>query len=248
MNVHGLMTSEWSLARRSKEVMSTPTANKRRHLRDFVYQKNLWDEPLSEADKANGFLEWHERGYLPHCDMPGLTQLVTCRLHDSLPASRQGEWKHLLSIEDAKERRAKLEEWLDRGYGECHLRNPQVAGIAEETLLHHHSARFELLAWCVMPNHVHLLVHVWDWPLAQILQNWKSVSAVESNKGLNRSGTFWQREYWDTFMRDQDQEARAVRYIEGNPVRARLCRTNEEWRYSSARFRDKFGSLTVARE
>jgi hypothetical protein len=151
---------------------------KRQFLRELVYQKNKWDEPLSDEDKANGFLGWHERGYLPHYDKPGLVQLVTVRIVDSLPASRRGEWQHLLKIEDARERRNQLESYLDRGVGECWLRDSRLATLVEESIRFHHGERYELLAWCVMPNHVHVLVHVWDWPLAKMLQNWKSVSAI----------------------------------------------------------------------
>jgi len=55
----------------------------------------------------------------------------------------------------------------------------------------------------------------------------------------------WQREYWDTFMRDQEQERKAVRYIESNPVKARLCVAPEEWAFSSARFRDEYRRLVM---
>ena len=211
----------------------------------MVYQKNQWDEPLSDEDKANGFLGWHERGYLPHCDKPGLVQLVTLRLVDSLPTSRRGEWEHLLKIEDARARRKELESYLDRGVGECWLRSPRVAECVEEAMRFHHGERYELLAWCVMPNHVHVLVHVCDWPLAKMLQNWKSISAIAANKVLKRSGAFWQREYWDTFMRSEEQEKTAVRYIESNPVKAKLCRASEDWPFSSARFRDEYRRLVL---
>jgi putative transposase len=224
---------------------SLPSAAKRRHLRDLVYQKNKWDDPLSKTDITNGFLGWHERGYLPHCDKPGLVQFVTVRLADSLPSSRRGEWEHLLKIEDVRERRRQLESYLDRGHGQCQLRIGQVAGIVEDTIRFHHGSRFELLAWCVMPNHVHLLVHVRDWPLTKMIQNWKSLSAVKSNRVLQCSGVFWQREYWDTFMRDETQERKAVRYIENNPVKAKLCRSTVDWPYCSARFRDAYGRLTL---
>ena len=222
-----------------------PPLTKRQYLRELVYEKNKWDEPLSDADKANGFLGWHERGYLPHCDKAGLVQLVTLRLVDSLPASRRGEWEHLLKIEDARERRTELESYLDRGVGECWLRDARVAVCVEEAMQFHHGERYELLAWCVMPNHVHVLVHVWDWPLAKMLQNWKSITAVKANRILGRSGSFWQREYWDTFMRDEKQERRAVRYIEANPVKAKLCPVAEDWKFSSARFRDKYRRLVL---
>lgn len=225
--------------------MNRPPLTKQQYLRELVYEKNKWDEPLSESDKAKGFLGWHERGYLPHCDKPGLIQLVTIRLVDSLPASRRGEWEHLLKIEDARERRKELESYLDRGVGDCWLRDPRVAGCVEEAMRFHDGARHELLAWCVMPNHAHVLVHVWDWPLAKMLQNWKSVSAVAANKLLKRSGPFWQREYWDVFMRDAGQEAKAVRYVESNPMKAKLCRSGECWPFSSARFRDRHQRLAL---
>ena len=225
--------------------MNRPPLTKRQYLRELVYEKNKWDKPLSDAEQANGFLGWHERGYLPHCDKPGLVQLVTLRLVDSLPASRRGEWQHLLKIEDVRERRKELESYLDRGVGECWLRDARVAVCVEEAMRFHHGERYELLAWCVMPNHVHVLVHVWDWPLAKMLQNWKSIAAIVANKLLKRSGSFWQREYWDTFMRDEEQQRKAVRYIELNPVKAKLCRAPVDWKFGSARFRDEYRCLKV---
>ena len=109
----------------------------------------------------------------------------------------------------------------------------------------HHGLRYELLAWCVMPNHFHVLVHVWDWPLAKILQNWKSITALKSNRILGRSGSFWQREYWDTFMRSYAQEKTAVRYIGNNPVKAKLCQTAEHWPCGSSRFLDRNGQVVL---
>jgi len=78
--------------------MKRPPQSKAEHLRRLVSGKNYWSEPLPEEAKAKGFKGWHERGYLPHCDKPGLIQFVTFRLWDSLPASRRGEWEHLLAI------------------------------------------------------------------------------------------------------------------------------------------------------
>jgi len=135
-----------------------PPRTKRDYLRQLVEGKNQWSRGLTDAEKALGFLGWHERGYLPHCDFPGLVQFLTFRLADSMPAARRGEWEHLLAIEDVREKRTKLEEYLDRGYGCCHLRQPAIASLAERSLLHFDRERYELLAWCVMPNHVHVLV------------------------------------------------------------------------------------------
>ena len=102
---------------------------KREYLRELVADKNRWsDRKLTDEERALGFLGWHERGYLPHCDFPGLVQFVTFRLADSMPASRRGEWEHLLKIEEVRERRSKLEEYLDR-----RLRPDHDAGAAGST-------------------------------------------------------------------------------------------------------------------
>ena len=235
---------------------------KREYLRELVAEKNHWARPLTDEERALGFLGWHERGYLPHCDFPGLVQFVTFRLADSMPAARRGEWEHLLKIEDVRERRTKLEEYLDCGVGECHLHDPRIAKLCEEALLFFHHERYELLAWCVMPNHVHVLVQVWQTPLGKMVQSWKRhvatqaeaylserrsptrrVSADDTNVPARRAALQslrWEREYWDKFMRNDEQERNAVRYIEKNPVKAKLCRTAEEWQSGSARFRDDY--------
>lgn len=247
--------------------MPQPPQTKREYLRELVADKNRWSRPLTDEEHALGFLGWHERGYLPHCDFPGLVQFVTFRLADSMPASLRGEWEHLLKIEDVRERRTKLEEYLDRGAGECHLRAPRIAKLCEEALRFFHNDRYELLAWCVMPNHVHVLVQVWQWPLWKMIQSWKHHVQRQAKPLLaerrlparhDGAPTFnepcwkpalqtlrWEREYWDTFMRDEAQEKTAVRYIENNPVKAMLGRAPEEWAFSSARFRDEYRRLKI---
>ena len=240
---------------------------KREYLRDLVVAKNKAFRSLIDEDRALGFLGWHERGYLPHCDFSGLVQFVTFRLADSMPASRRGEWEHLLTIEDVREKRTKLEEYLDRGMGECQLREPRIAKLCEDALLFFHNERYELLAWCVMLNHVHVLVHVWRMPLWKMVATWKKFAGskalallrqerrspdrlgafVSGGEPIRRSAlhSFWQREYWDTFMRDEDQEKTAIRYIESNPVNAKLCRAAEDWQFGSARFRDEYRRLEI---
>lgn len=246
--------------------MPASPRTKREYLRELIAEKNRWNRPLSDEEKSLGFLGWHERGYLPHCDFPNLIQLVTFRLEDSMPASRRGEWEHLLTIEDVRKRRARLEEYLDRGIGKCRLRDLRVAKLCEDTLLQFHNDRYELMAWCVMPNHVHVLVDVRMTPLGKMLQSWKRFIATQAKAILGecRSPTRladksfqnaparraalqlqWQREYWDTFMRDEEQERKAVHYIENNPVKAKLCREAKEWLFSSAKFRDEYGRLVI---
>ena len=155
-------------------------ATKREHLRQLIAAKNRWNRLLSPSEKRLGFLGWHQRGYLPHCDYPGLVQLVTFRLADSMPSTRKGEWEHLLSIENVRAKREKLEEYLDLGHGTCWLRNPQIAALCEEALFYFNDERYDLRAWCVMPNHVHVLLEVWLVPLWKIVQSWKRFVATNA--------------------------------------------------------------------
>ncbi len=56
---------------------------------------------------------------------------------------------------------------------------------------------------------------------------------------LGRSERFWQKEYFDRFIRNARHFAKVVAYIENNPVKARLCEKPEDWPFSSAWFRKK---------
>jgi putative transposase len=83
----------------------------------------------------------------------------------------------------------------------------------------------------VLPNHVHALIRQRDGGiLAAIVQSWKTFTA----KRIAGTGSLWQRDYWDTFIRDDQHFRRCVHYIHDNPVRARLVDRPEDWRWSSA--------------
>ena len=222
---------------------SVPPYNK--GLQRLVEGKQAWSEPLDQDAKARGFLGWHQRGYLPHHDVPGVTQLVTFRLHDAMPASLRSEWQAWFHLEDDRERRRRIEAYLDRGLGECWLRQPLLAALAENALRFLDGQRYRLEAWVVMPNHVHVVVEVWRMPLAQLAHSWKGFITREANKVMGRAGSFCEREYWDTLIQDEAHCAKARRYVEANPVKAGLVREESEWPWSSARFRDEFGRLPV---
>lgn len=184
---------------------------------------------------AHAHLDWHSRGYLPHLDRAGLVQSVTFRLADSLPASQADRWAEISSLSPSAERRARADEWLDRGHGGCALREPVIADRLQQSLLHFDGSRCRLLAWCVMPNHVHALVEIWSgYPLHVLVKSWKSHTARAANARLGRHGAFWQPDYFDRFIRDPAHLRREIDYIEANPVKAGLVSRPEDWRWSSA--------------
>jgi REP element-mobilizing transposase RayT len=214
-------------------------------LQKLVAQKQAWAEPGSQNNEERAFQGWHQRGYLPHRDKSGLMQFITIRLQDSLPSSRRSEWESLLKIENVRERRKQLESYLDRGAGECWLGRPKIASCAEDALRFFDRQRYQLHAWVIMPNHIHVLAEIGSTPLAKLMQSWKRFIAREANKLLGREGAFWQRKYWDTYMRDSNQISKAIKYIESNPVKANIVRETRDWAWSSARFRDLNGALIL---
>ncbi|MFN0076766.1 MAG: REP-associated tyrosine transposase [Prosthecobacter sp.] len=187
---------------------------------------------MAISNKHSG---WSDRGYLPHYDKPGLVQAVTFRLADSLPKEKRSEWEHLLQITDDGERIRQIEDYLDRGAGSCVLRQPKCAEIVQNALLHFDAERYRLFAWCVMPNHVHVLFETFGGhPIGKVIHSWKTFTAREINKLNGQFGQLWQDDFFDTFMRDDEHQAAEVTYIERNPVNAGLVSKTTEWPWSSA--------------
>ena len=205
---------------------------RRPEVRKVVRRQRHVTGDSSAGEKRSGFRGWHERGYVPHRDEPGLAQFVTFRLADSFPSALRDEWERLLKIEDDRKRRIELEAWLDLGKGECWLRDQRVAGVVAERLRSMEGA----IAWTLMPNHVHLLFRTGDQPMAKDLQRLKGSTSREANRILGREGRpFWQKDYWDTFMRDREHIETTIRYIRGNPVKAGLVNAWKDWPWTFVR-------------
>ncbi|MGO9273160.1 MAG: REP-associated tyrosine transposase [Terriglobia bacterium] len=184
-------------------------------------------------------LGWHTRGYLPHFEGGSIAQETTFRLTDSFPSEPLDRWRNELAClphtEAEAERRRRIEDYLDLGIGEALLRHSNVAGMVENALLYFDGARYRLHAWVVMPNHVHTLFTPENgFGLSSILFSWKSFTAKEANRILGRHGQFWQEDYFDRYVRNEEHYWTAVDYIEMNPVKASLCERKEDWPFSSA--------------
>ena len=179
---------------------------------------------------------WKSRGYLPHIDDPRLIQSLTFRLGDSLPAH---VLRRMDDTEDECQRRRMAEEGMDRCHGACWLGRPDVARWMEDALLRFDGERYRLLAWCVMPNHVHVLIQPLDVSLGVIVGSWKGWVSHRANRLLGRKGRFWREDYWDRFIRDACHLGAVIRYIERNPVKAGLVADGDprSWPWSSARWR-----------
>ena len=144
------------------------------------------DQPPSSPQP----LGWYHHGYLPHFDSTLVFQFITFRLADSVPQEKlrqiEEELKSVPESQQDPERRKKMEEWLDSGIGCCALKHPEVAKMVQDAFLKFDGERYKLIAWCIMPNHVHVLIEP-KIQLGKIVQSWKSYTgrwAIERNEEL----------------------------------------------------------------
>ncbi|MDT3376780.1 transposase [Labrys neptuniae] len=184
--------------------------------------------------------EWHSRGYIPHWEAGEAPQSICFRLGDSLPRpvieECLAELSQLPENQAGLESRKRFENYLDQGFGEAFLSQPQIGGIVEQAILFFDGERCRIHAWCVMPNHVHVLMTPFgSHSIASLVHSWKTYTARHINQALGRTGALWYREYFDRKIRDERHFETARYYIEQNPVKAGLCTTAEGWAFSSAR-------------
>jgi carbamoylphosphate synthase large subunit/REP element-mobilizing transposase RayT len=179
-----------------------------------------------------------KHGHLPHWEQWGATYFVTFRLADSIPADVLAQWREERTAwlklhpqpwdwQTAREYMRKFEEerehWLDQGHGSCLLREPQAAAIVAESLEHFDQQRYVIDSYVVMPNHVHVLFKpLGEHSLVDILHSWKSFTANVLNRKMNREGTLWMHESFDTIVRDAGHLRVCRDYIAQNPKKAHL--------------------------
>ena len=180
---------------------------------------------------------WHNRGYLPHFDGGNVTQFITFRLGDSLPQEALIELERLKENgpDGIIERQNRIEHYLDQGVGSCILREPECATIVQNALKFLDGKRYELRAWAVMPNHVHVLAHFCEGQLLwKAMHSLKSFTSNELGKLHPEVRPIWQEESFDRFIRSDEHYSHVLRYIHENPVKAKICRNPSDYPWSSA--------------
>jgi putative transposase len=176
------------------------------------------------------FVSFYRRK-LPHWQPEGRSIFLTWRLYGSVPRNKV---THSLT---EGQRFLLIDQQLDTAdYGPVYLKNPQVAATVEQTLFTAANKweLFDLFAWVVMSNHVHVLLQPYK-PVQDITRAVKNTSARNANAILGRTGQpFWQTESFDHWVRNGKQFDRILQYIEENPVKAGLVERAEQWPWSSA--------------
>jgi putative transposase len=216
------------------------------------------------------------RSRLPHIAPVGASFFVTFRLADALPQKvvqalkweleqaiqvleqdKPNHYKKL--IQDEKKRFfGKYDYQLDhKPFGSCILSKSEIATIVKEQLYRHDGILYDLMAYCIMPNHVHILIdtaiQVTEYEIVdgektpflmsnlpddfkeldQIMKKIKGASAYYANKLLGTTGTtFWQKDSYDHFIRNDKEWNNIVSYILENPVKAGLAKNWELWEWT----------------
>ncbi|NQT89552.1 hypothetical protein HQ560_22475 [bacterium] len=222
--------------------------------------------------------ETYTRRHLPHWYVPGAVHFVTFRLAGAIPVhvleALREDRARSLELDQAKDHDAsysatkahgrffeRYDAYVDTHRDVAFLAVPEVAAMVRASLYHRHRTVFGLIAYCIMPNHVHALFqplgehapHRGDRrpachepdaspaerrdeqsPLARIMQGLKSFTAHEANRILQRRGQFWQSESYDHWVRLDESLERIVDYINWNPVSAGRVKERHEWLWGSA--------------
>ena len=126
------------------------------------------------------------------------------------------------------------------------LKDDRAAEVVKNKLHAYDKKRYDLMSYCIMSNHVHLLIKQYpqdskkingsgpsrNYALTETLRFIKGGSAREINMVLKRSGEFWQRESYDHYVRDRQELSSIIEYIEQNPVKAKLVKEAKDWKWS----------------
>lgn len=193
------------------------------------------------------------RRNLPHWQPKGAEFFITFRLAGSLPKSvinhlkeKYIQLKKLKSNELSANQVSNFEAKIFASYdeslekeltGPTWLSNEKIAKVVAEALHFYDQSRYDLYAYTIMSNHVHLVFrHIEkydvDLPVTSIMKQIKSYTAKEGNKLLDRKGAFWQSESYDRVIREEQELENTIKYTLYNPVKAELIEEWKQWPFT----------------
>jgi REP element-mobilizing transposase RayT len=207
---------------------------------------NYWSHgPHYQFHDSIVFITWRLAGTLPVNTMKLFKQL---KATDSDPGSIRD--LELIRQENARLFRLyqqfdlELAKWQNPGFS---LNDEALAKIITDAIHFYAGTRYELHAYCVMSNHVHLLLRALKRQdseyhyISDIVQALKRYTALQINRHLGKEGQLWDDYYFDRIIRDEMNYNAVVEYILMNPVKAGLVSNSELWRDSYYYLGNKYG-------
>lgn len=201
-------------------------------------------------------MKTHYKRYLPHILPPDERLFITFRLANSLPKDIIMKLKAEKNVADELIRKTILDETVrkpelykiqkryfvkfDDYLHQCFngvqwLLINSVAEVLAEALHYRDVKYYQLHAFCIMPNHVHILLTstIHQEGFFRVLQSLKRHTARKSNELLDLTGNaFWGEESYDHVVRDDEEFVRIIDYIVQNPVKAGLVEKWQDWRFT----------------
>jgi REP element-mobilizing transposase RayT len=194
------------------------------------------------------------RRKLPHFQPQDGVFFITFRLAFDIPAKYLTAYQqfqgrlaaYFETLEDQTQapatKKKKLFAYMDEVYNQCPTdvsltANPHAAQVISEKLVSLNDNMYYLYAFTIMPNHVHLLIkpNTADgkpYPISEIMHHIKGSTSRMVNLVLKREGRLWLPEYFDYWVRSQEELFNIIDYIRQNPVQAHLAKTPEAWTYT----------------
>jgi REP element-mobilizing transposase RayT len=183
------------------------------------------------------------RNHLPHWQIEAGVYFITIRTAGSLPkavSQRIAEiHQSMAAVEPAsadylhlqRQYFQTLEKYLDEGNGFCPFKTEACCQIIVDALENLKEAGWNLEHYVIMPNHLHVLITTTQSAddMSKVWRTWKGRTARWCNVALQRRGAFWQRDWFDRWMRDEASIARTVVYIRNNPVKGKLVKKWEDY-------------------
>jgi len=204
----------------------------------------------------NKYKEFYKRN-LPHYQVENGIYAITFRLAGTLPKHvidelKQDKQTYTETLDKLKfNEKAEYKKEFGRNYYQKFdkylnsvnvaphwLTNPDIAGTIIDVLRFNDKKKYTLIAFCIMPNHVHLIISPMSkdtdnlFSLSEIMHSIKTYSAKKCNEILSRTGQFWHHESYDHLIRDYDDFSYHLKYIWDNPLKAGLVINPEDWKYS----------------
>lgn len=196
---------------------------------------------------------------LPHLHPTQAVFFITTRLYGSLPAAvihalqdeqkqalrkiteaekQEGTNRYFEKANQSKRYFARFDALLDKPTnGPYWLSEPAVAQVVIDALYYQAQTAYDLVAYCIMSNHIHVVINTKEKetaerPLYRIIQSFKRHTARQANVLLQRQGEFWQPESYDHVVRNEAELKRIIAYVLNNPIKTGLVENWQEWPYS----------------
>ena len=155
-----------------------------------------------------------KHSHLSHIDIKGFYQFITFRTHDSID-----NFLRKLSVEEKlnNEKQSEINDYLDISKNGAYL-NSDIVKILSDFFINKNNILYELIAFCIMPNHIHLLIKPFQ-KIPLTMQIIKGTTSKIINEKIGKKGKFWAGDYYDKAIRDEKHFQVVYNYIKNNPLK-----------------------------